>query len=247
VTNKNWLLMTWVLDRVARRAPRWEENHVDDEDHGQGIDRTRKGHGWPVMRRIGIIGKGRLGSALGTALEKARHRVVYATPRGGHDGAVAGADVVVLAVPFVAIDEAISQAGDMTGRILWSCVNALKPDMSGLAVGFDTSAGEQVARLSPGARVVAAVPPFAEAIAAGRSDYGGRRASTFLCSDDAGAKAMVGDLVSTIGAEPVDAGGLVMSRLVEPAMMLVTTLAFRAQPQRDLALALLERREGGAP
>jgi predicted dinucleotide-binding enzyme len=44
-----------------------------------------------------------------------------------------------------------------------------------------------------------------------------------------------------IGAQPVDAGGLIMSRLVEPAMMLVTTLAVNVHPQRDVALALLER------
>lgn len=193
------------------------------------------------MAAIGIIGHGRLGSALSTVLQRAGHEVAWADSGGGHAEAVAGADVVVLAVPFSAIDAALGAAGDLSGTVLWSCVNALTPDFSGLAVGFDTSAAEQVAARAPGARVVAALPPFAEAIAAGAVDYGGRRAATFLCGDDPEAKGIVRGLVEQIGADPIDAGGLSAARLVEPAMMLVIALAFGAQPPRDLALALLER------
>jgi hypothetical protein len=31
---------------------------------------------------------------------------------------------------------------DLKGNVVWSCINPLKPDMSGPAVGFDTSAAE---------------------------------------------------------------------------------------------------------
>jgi predicted dinucleotide-binding enzyme len=191
--------------------------------------------------QIGIIGKGRLGTALGTALERHGHTTAFADSAGGHERAIDGAGVVILAVPFWDIDEAIPACGDLSGRIVWSCVNALKPDLSGLAAGFDTSAGEQVAQLAVGAHVVSGQPPFASAITAATLDYDGRRAATFLCGDDPEAKQTVAALVSDIGAEPVDAGPLQASRLVEPAMMLVIRLAYGATPPRDLALVLLER------
>jgi 8-hydroxy-5-deazaflavin:NADPH oxidoreductase len=74
--------------------------------------------------------------------------------------------VVILAIPFAATVAALADAGPLRSRVLWSCVNALKPDLSGLAVGFNDSAAEEVARRAPGARAVAAIPPFASAIAA---------------------------------------------------------------------------------
>ena len=45
-------------------------------------------------------------------------------------------DVVILAVPFAAIDCALTDAGSVRGRVLWSCVNALRPDYTGLAPQF---------------------------------------------------------------------------------------------------------------
>jgi len=193
------------------------------------------------MAQLGIIGRGRLGRALGVALTRRGHVVAFADSSGGHAGAVEGADIVILTVPYWTIEDAIAACGDMTGRIVWSCVNALKQDLSGLAVGFDTSAGEQVAALAVGARVVSALPPFADAIGSAALEYDDRRASTFLCGDDIAAKGIVGRLVAEIGAEPIDAGPLAIGRLVEPAMMLLVRLAYAASPPREVALALLER------
>ena len=150
---------------------------------------------------------------------------------------------MILAVPYAAIDAALADAGPLKGRVLWSCVNALKPDYTGLAIGFENSAAEEVARRAPGARVIAALPPFAHAIAPGSSSRPGARAPTvFLCGDDAAAKRIVERLVRELGAEPVDAGPLEASRLVEPAMMLTVSIAYAGVP-RDVGLRLLERRE----
>src|SRR5207302_1605785 len=78
-------------------------------------------------------------------------------------------EVLVLAVPFGAVDCALTETGPLDGQVVWSCVNALKHDLSGLAVGFTTSAAEEVARRIPTAHVVAAIPPFAQTIAASRA------------------------------------------------------------------------------
>jgi predicted dinucleotide-binding enzyme len=120
-------------------------------------------------------------------------------------------------------------------------VNALKPDYTGLAIGFDNSAAEEVARRTPGALVVAAVPPFAHAIAKGPLCYDRDLEPTvFVCGDDGGAKRLVKELVRDLGAHAVDAGPLQAARLAEPAMMLAVSIAYAGVP-RDVGLRLLER------
>jgi 8-hydroxy-5-deazaflavin:NADPH oxidoreductase len=207
--------------------------------------------------KIGIIGAGSLGSALADRLGGAGHEIILGGGEtalevatrlrlggGTNSEAAAFGEVVVLAVPFASIDVALEEAGALRGRVLWSCVNALKRDFSGLTVGFDTSAAEQVARRASGARVVAAIPPFARAIASGDLAYDhGLAPSVFLCGDDPAAKAVVERLVRDIGAQPVDAGRLSAARLVEPAMMLLIGLAYAGVP-RDVGLRLLERTSG---
>jgi predicted dinucleotide-binding enzyme len=147
-----------------------------DRDHrrwrARHGDRTRPARVGPrdrVRRRASAPeAAGRLGAAASSNAEAAAH-----------------ADVVTLAVPFAAIDAALAQTGSLDGAVLWSCVNALKPDLSGLAIGFDTSAAEEVARRAPGACVVSAIPPFAEALANGDLAYdGGLAPSVFVCGDD---------------------------------------------------------------
>ena len=205
--------------------------------------------------KLGIIGAGSLGSALGARYAERGHAVMFGGGAAAHDAAVglraevgsnaeaaAFGDVVILAVPFSAIDAALADAGTLRGRVLWSCVNALKPDYTGLALGFDNSAAEEVARRAPGASVVAAVPPFADTIAAGRLRYDRDLEPTvFICGDDSAAKRIVDGLVRELGAHPVDAGGLKAARLAEPAMMLTVSIAYSGVP-RDIGLRLLERR-----
>ena len=125
--------------------------------------------------------------------------------------------------------------------MLWSCVNAVRSDLTGLAVGFDNSAAEEVARRAPDALVVSALPPFAHAIASPPLAYDCDLAPTvFLCGDEERAKGVVGNLVRDLGAHPVDAGPLKAARLVEPAMMLTVSIAYAGVP-RDVGLRLLER------
>jgi predicted dinucleotide-binding enzyme len=165
---------------------------------------------------------------------------------GSNAETAAFGDVVILAVPFTVIDAALVDAGPLAGRVLWSCVNALRPDYTGLLIGFDNSAAEEVARRAPGARVVAALPPFAHAIASGQLCYDADlEPSVFVCGDDPAAKKIIDGLVRELGAQPVDAGPLKAARLVEPAMMLAVSIAYAGVP-RDVGLRLLERPSAGA-
>jgi 8-hydroxy-5-deazaflavin:NADPH oxidoreductase len=134
--------------------------------------------------------------------------------------------VTLLAVPWGAVSVALREAGDLTGKVLFSCVNCLKPDFSGLAVGTTTSAAEEIAKLCPGAKVVEAVPPMAQIRAADSHRLDGQPLSTFYCGADAEAKKRVAQLLSDLDLDPVDAGPLTSARHIEPAGMLTVQLAY---------------------
>jgi predicted dinucleotide-binding enzyme len=193
---------------------------------------------------IGIIGSGNMGTNMGKAWAKHGHQVLFsfsqdqrqllAVAESAGPNARAGSpaeaaefgEIVLLAVPWGTVRDALRLAGDLTGKVLFSCVNCLKPDFSGLVLGTNTSAAEEIARLAPGARVVEAIPPMAQILAAESHRLGGQQTSTFYCGEDAGAKASVASLLRDLDLDPVDAGPLKSARYIEPAGMLVVQLAY---------------------
>lgn len=202
--------------------------------------------------RVVIVGSGRLARVLGQRLVGAGHQVLFAreepaaravAPPGTatvNVDAVGAADVVVLAVSFGEAEAALAECGPLDGTLVWSCVNATNADGGGLAVGFDDSAAETMARLVPGARVVAALPPCPDVLA-DPGLFGGVRPSTWVCGESRTDKSVVAGLLESVGVEPIDAGGLDAARLIEPAMMLVHRQANGVSPPRRLALRLVEQ------
>jgi 8-hydroxy-5-deazaflavin:NADPH oxidoreductase len=208
--------------------------------------------------KIGIIGAGNMGSGLGKIWAKNGHELMFsfshdeqklkalaasvsATAQvGTAAAAVKFADVVLLAVPWSAVPEALQAAGSLEGKLLFSCVNALKPDMSGMAVGTTTSAAEEIAKLAPGARVVEGLPLFAEVLQSGDTSFNGEKATVFYCGDDSEAKTIVAGLLEETAVEAIDIGGLSTARYLEPAMMLLIQLAYMQQ-MGQVAFKLLRR------
>jgi predicted dinucleotide-binding enzyme len=192
---------------------------------------------------IGILGAGSLGTALARRLIAAGHRSFLSFSRdaartalvaqqiGAKSGtpreAATFADVVALTAPWTAVEQVLQQAGALEGKILWDCTNPLLPDSSGLMLGTDTSAAEEVARRVPHARIVKAIPPFAEVLQDPPRSMADARPATFVCGDDPAANGIVSELVVAIGAEPVDAGRLTAARFTEPAAMLLVHLAYK--------------------
>jgi 8-hydroxy-5-deazaflavin:NADPH oxidoreductase len=129
-------------------------------------------------------------------------------------------------VPWGAVELALKQAGSLDGKVLWDCTNALKPDYSGMAVGTTISGAEVIAGLARGARVVKAIPPAAQLLMTDQPMVEGRRVTSLVCGDDAGAKEIVMPLISALPAQPLDFGPLVNARYAEPAMMAIVQLAF---------------------
>ena len=208
--------------------------------------------------KIGIIGGGNMASGLGKFWAKNGHELMFSFARseqklkdlatsvsetaqiGTPAAAVQFADVVLLAVPWVAVPEALQAAGSLSGKILFSCVNALKPDLSGMAVGTTTSAAEEIAKLAPEARVVEALPLFAEVLQSGTTTFSGQEATVFYCGDDAEAKAVVAGLLRETAVAAIDVGTLNTARYIEPAMMVLIQLAY-VQQMGQVAFKLLHR------
>ena len=207
--------------------------------------------------KIAVIGMGSVGATLGQRLAELGHAVTFGAKdpgdakakaligRIGNGAAVrtvakaaADAEVVVLATPASANADAIAAAGDLAGKILIDVTNPLKPDLSGLTVGPDRSGAEQVAKLAPQARVYKALNQTGfENMADPVFPTG--RALMFVAGDDPAGKSVVLKLVSELGFDAIDAGGLAVARLLEPLAMLWIHLMVRRKLGRKFAFALL--------
>ena len=166
--------------------------------------------------KVGIIGDGNVGSALRRGLERAGYdvRAVGKAP-GQVKETGQWADVVMLAVPYGAIDDAVAELGNgINGKTLLDVTNALTADMN-LASGCTTSGAEALQQKARGAKVVKAFnTQFAEHMDSGA--VGGQQLTTFVAGDDATAKAQVIQMARDIGFDVVDAGPLQNARLLEP-------------------------------
>lgn len=151
-------------------------------------------------------------------------------------------EIIFLAVPYKSIEDVLRNSDNFQGKIVVDCTNPMiMGDPAELAIGFTTSAAEQIAKMIPAARVVKAYnTTFAQHIANGPY-FGPNDASMFYCGDDADAKASVARLIEATGFEPVDCGPLNSARLLEPIAVLMVRLGYNMGLGSEIALKLLKR------
>jgi 8-hydroxy-5-deazaflavin:NADPH oxidoreductase len=208
--------------------------------------------------KIAVIGTGSVGGTLGQRWAELGHSVAFGV-RGLNDkvaqallatidgdarlasvyDAAQAAEVVVLATPYAANEAALAAAGDLTGKILIDVTNPIDANFS-LAVGFDTSGGEEVAKLAPGARVYKAMNQVGFEIMADPNFAAGKPVM-FVAGDDEAGKEIVLALVSSLGFAAIDVGNLSLARLIEPFGMLWIHLMARRKMGRNFAFALMRR------
>jgi 8-hydroxy-5-deazaflavin:NADPH oxidoreductase len=208
---------------------------------------------------IAILGAGNVGGALGKGWAAKGHSIYYGVPdpqsdkvqallksigknaRAGtvHDAAES-ASIIVLATPWPATHDAVLAAGKIAGKIIVDCTNPLEPDLSGLAIGNNTSAAEQVALLAVGAHVVKAFNTTGAGNMA-NTHYGNNEVTMCIAGDDTAAKSTVMKLAQDLGFEAVDAGPLKNARLLESFAMLWVYLAIKQGLGPNIAFKLLRR------
>lgn len=202
--------------------------------------------------RLGIIGAGHVGGTLGRLFESQGHDVRFGVRDPGkqaagglprnRSGTVADVasfgDVIILAIHWNAVKDALAATGPLTGKTVIDCVNPLLPDLSGLALGTTTSAAEEIAKLLPQAKVVKCFNTVGEANFA-HPVFGDQRASMFFAGDDAGSKLIVAELGNQLGFDMVDAGPLSQARWLEAMAMLWITMAYKYGGSQRSAFKLL--------
>lgn len=189
--------------------------------------------------KIGIIGTGNMGRALGLRWSHAGHAVLFgsrdlgkakavaasgtgSTEAGDFDAAAAFGEVVLYTVRGVFPSTLLRNPPALSGKIVIDCNNRdVGNDRNPADFRFDTPAPtisltEQFAADLSEARVVKAFNTIPHpVIELARDKLAPHGVSVFLCSDDAQAKAIVKGLVEELGFVGVDSGGLERARLVD--------------------------------
>jgi predicted dinucleotide-binding enzyme len=209
--------------------------------------------------RIGVLGTGAVGTTLATALQQRGHDVrlgsrsttnadaaAWAARTGGSHGTFADAaehgEVVISATKGEAAVAAIRLAGAerLGGKVLIDVSNPLAfgPDGPHLFTTTTESLAERVQAAAPDARVVKALCHVDRTVMVDPGRVGGP-SDTFLCGDDADAKAVVTGLLRELGwASVVDLGDLTAARALEPYVLLWIRL-WRALGTADFNVRLV--------
>ena len=188
--------------------------------------------------KIGMIGAGREGSALGTLWAKAGHQVMFssrhpeelkslvegigpAAHAGSVEQAVAFGDVVAIVVPYTAMQQIGKDYGAaLASKVLVMDVsNPIAPrDGEDIVrwVAEQGGAGLATAKLLPGAKIVRAFNALGYTRLAADAHRPGDPVGIPIAGDDKTAIAVASSLIREIGFEPVLVGGLAMGRYLVP-------------------------------
>jgi len=184
--------------------------------------------------KIGMIGSGRVGSALGNALVMAGHEVMFSSRHLEDDqslaerigaGASAGTpreaaafgDVLFVAVPYGALPDVGKVLADLIkGKVVIDACNPF-PNRDGEIADWalEKGAGLASAELLPGAHIVRAFNAIGAARMGSAYQEPGRIGMP-IAGDDDEAVAVASRLIREIGYEPVLIGGLEMGKYLMP-------------------------------
>src|SRR4051794_14302993 len=186
------------------------------------------------MASIAVIGSGNIGATIGEAWRRAAHDVVFASRSPEPPStvaiadAIAGAEVVLLAIPGAAVPQLLAEHGAaLDGHLVIDATNDIGGERLHHAETYEQSA--------PGARFVRAFNTLGYELFADPS-IGGEVADLFWCGpEDAG----IEQLISDVGLRPVRVGGIDAIDVVDGVGRLWMTLVFRQGHPRRLAFRMV--------
>ena len=200
--------------------------------------------------KIAVLGAGNIGGTLGAKWAAAGHQVVFgardpgspktraALGAAGADArvdtlehAVAGAEIVVFAIPGAALAAAVAALGAaLNGKIVIDTTNQFgHPVMNGIAA---------IAAAAPQATIVRAFNSlgwenFAE------PSIDGVQCDLLYCGPDGAAREVAERLIADVGLRPVRVGDLAQAPLVDNVGALWGALVFGQKMSRRLAFKVL--------
>ncbi|MFM9884671.1 MAG: NADPH-dependent F420 reductase [Burkholderiales bacterium] len=211
-----------------------------------GVVLARGVQGAEPGMKIGIVGSGRVGGALGAIWLKAGHEVMFSSLDLEQDKALAArlggkaragttreaaafGEALLIAVPYAALPKLGKDLADLIkGKVVLDTCNPITGRDGDIAVwARDKGAGLASAELLPGARLVRAF----NAVGAARLPEAANskeRIGMPIAGDDAAAIAIASRLVRDVGFEPVLVGGLAMGKHLIPG----TPLAGEHAPEK---------------
>jgi predicted dinucleotide-binding enzyme len=208
-----------------------------------------QGGGGQSALKIGIIGAGRIGGALGEHWAKAGHEVMLSSrhpeklkelaarlgPRarvGTPREAAAFGDVILVSVPYGAVPEVgRDYAAEMRGKVILDTTNPF-PARDGAVAEEARKKGTGVAAVEhlPGTRVVRAFNTIPAGVLRSDAHRSGERVAVPLAGDDREALDVASRLVKDAGFEPVVVGPLTRAREFDPG----TSVFGRGMTAREL-------------
>ena len=201
--------------------------------------------------KIGVIGSGNVGSALGRVWANAGHPVMFASRNLEHDKQLAAAiganaragtpaqaaafgDVLLFAVPYGALpDLGKALAGSIKGKVIIDACNPFPQRDGDIATrAREQGAGVVSAELLPGARIVRAFNAIGAARMGQVHEEPGKVGMP-IAGDDKAAIEVASRLIREIGFEPVLVGGTDKGKYLMPG----TPLAGEHTPEEIRKIA----------
>lgn len=216
--------------------------------------------------KIGVIGTGDVGRTLAAGLARRGHLVMigsrdpaidkvqswltetgHGSQAGTFSRAAAFGDIVILSVNWAHIEDVIRLAGEynFADKLVIDTSNPLRFEADGqppvLAVAHTDSAGECIQRWLPDAHIVKAFnivghPHMVD------PDFPDGRPDMFICGNNVDAKEIATGVIESLGwPEPIDFGGIEMSRYLEQLAMVWITHFFNNGFNPNHAFKLLRK------
>jgi 8-hydroxy-5-deazaflavin:NADPH oxidoreductase len=187
-------------------------------------------------QRVGILGTGDVGKALGRGFASRGCDVkIGSREKKGEfvtfEEAAKHGEIIALALRWDGAENALKLADpkNFAGKIVIDATNPFKHvdgRPAGMERGFTDSGGEQVQRWLPDAKVVKAFNIVGNALMVDPKLPGGPP-TMFIGGNDEGAKKVVTEILTDFGWETIDLGGIEASRMLEPMCSVWVTAAMK--------------------
>ena len=198
--------------------------------------------------RIGILGPGAMGGALGKRWADLGHEVCVAgrtaerakelaqrVGSGARHGTmrevVAFGEMILLAVRYEGVLKTLLDAGAGDGafieKVIVDCNNAVEIDNFTLVTGGGLSLAEQISRTARGCSVVKAFHLCQASVwTMAPPVFDGRPLTVPICGNEALSKQQVSALIQQMGCKSIDLGPLTQARNLEPMAAVIIKLLF---------------------